>query len=321
MKIIISGILLLIPSFNSMADDLPDLPEPVPIEINEQDIVDALLDGNFSYAINQIENILLQNTYQKLADEKYIAKLVIRLAEKLKEVINDESKTDRKKKEDILRIIDQSMSSHASSPNGDLNLAFKHSIEYGVTRLQWDHNIVVDSCEGVFCGFVCETWTPENGCTTYSWQCEYWTDYIKRVPDFYIYRQVDGVESLITKLKGSKFSQRHVNLSISSNVFNSIKSIYEYYTDNFEIDVPDGKAFWYDFNSDYRNVGESLSYRVVADNTPYLSDTCNTRVTKQSTSSVDSDGDGKADFIPQSEYDALFGKYYGWLVPVITLMQ
>jgi len=57
----------------------------------------------------------------------------------------------------------------------------------------------------------------------------------------------------------------------------------------------------------------------IADNNQQQAGNCGASEVWSSTATADIDGDGKMDYIADSEYQALFGKYYGWPIPVITM--
>jgi hypothetical protein len=80
------------------------------------------------------------------------------------------------------------------------------------------------------------------------------------------------------------------------------------------------RVFWYDYFSDYRNKGQTLSYKVVADDSAYKFGKCGSINRYESISIGDINGDGKLDFIPNSEYAKYFGRHYGWLIPIISLL-
>ena len=71
--------------------------------------------------------------------------------------------------------------------------------------------------------------------------------------------------------------------------------------------------------SDLRMVGSTLQYRVVSDDGPYRLGNCGSSRRHDTTAFFDQDGDGRADFIPNSVYSEHWGKANAWLIPVITL--
>jgi hypothetical protein len=296
-------------------DSLPELGEPIPIEIDIKDVVDELIQGNIEYAMQLAKDYALQRIHQELTNEKNIAKAVVFVAKKLQTIVNDDSLSEEEKGKHILDLIERSMGPHESQKYGALDLQFKHSAEYGVTRLEWDSNVVVDECDG---GGLFLTCYGTGECV---WEWRYWTDYVLRVPDVYIYRDVGGREVLLTKIEGYKRVSEGSSISITENPWESLKDLYDYLQDDFDVGISEGRSVFYDHNSDYRRAGETLSYRVRVDNGPYQGVHCGTDIDRTSIGHVDSDGDGKAEFLPESVYGELFGKHFGWLVPTTSVLM
>jgi hypothetical protein len=317
-------VMFFIPLNSQASEQLPDLGEPYDIEIQNDWIIDAILDANFKSAAKLIQERIYQELKQRLYDEKTIAIIVSRLAQELEKILNDPNKTDAQKGEDIIMLINASMEDYKSTPEGNLNLEFKHSIEYGVTRLTWDKKIETDTCKTYYAEMTCTDWYGslcwgwEDGCSC-SYSGYYKTEYVKKEPDYYIYRIINNQETLITKLLGNR-QIKTKTISFSEDIWDTAKSIYDF-TQDVEFDVGNDKAFFYDMNSDYRNVGDSFSYKVVTDNSPYKYGNCGSSESYVTISSPDSDANGRMDFIPDSEYAKYFGKYYGWLIPVITMLN
>jgi len=314
----IAVLLLLLPLWTHADVLLPDLPEPYQAEITYGDIWNAFLNAEFAYATRLLTDKVYQELMQALNNEKKIAVLLQKLAQKLAPLLNDPNKSNAEKGQAIVKEIEMSLEPYESAPVGDLNLAFKHSIEYGVTRLTWDKKVTVDECPGALCQWQCDC-DPFFGCSNCVWSCRTWKDYVRKEPDYYIYRILNGQEKLITKLKGRREIHRE-SITFSADVWSTIKSAYDFDRD-FRFGVDDSKAFFHDLNSDYRNQGQSLAYRVVADNSPYRFGNCGVSETFSSTGWVDQNADGRIDFIPPEGYARYFGKYFGWLIPTLQAVS
>ncbi|MDH5301957.1 MAG: hypothetical protein OEW58_11405 [Gammaproteobacteria bacterium] len=320
-KIMLFFLLAPYSTLSNASVNLPDLGgNPYPTTITYNGIVDALLDGNYDQALALTENFIYQRVRQELNNEKTIPILVSQIAKRLEIILNDNTKTKDDKSKEIIKIIENSISEYKTSPSGILNIEVGHSIEYGVTRLSWDKKIEVDTCEGGAAGWICGQTDDFTGeCISWTLYTDYWKDYVRKEPDYYIYRIVNGTETFLTKLTGRSEIHRE-SLSFSPDVFKTVKSIYDY-DSTFKFNIPDTQAFWYDFNSEYRNKGDNLHYKVISDNSAYKYGNCGSSEKYTSTVWADYDGDGKMDFIPNAEYQKYFAKYYGWLVPVITSLN
>jgi len=300
----------------TMADDVDTqtLEEWINPTIYYRDIWDAIKSGDIAYAKKLTGDIIYQELRQTLNDEKRLSVIVEKATEALLAVLNDNSKTDETKADEIAVLIDSMLASYESAPTGQLNLTFKHALEMGVTRLTWDRMIEVDNCSGYSVTTYCDF--DSNG--VYGCYNSYvWTEtYVYKQPDYYIYRIVNGQERLITRLVGLRQVQSNTIFDTSSP-WKTAKGVYNLY--NHDTGIDESRAFFYDLNADVRNVGDTLAYKVVADNNPQQARKCGTSEVWRSTATADIDGDGKMDYIPDSEYQALFGKYYGWFIPVITM--
>lgn len=299
--------------FASQADiALPDLGEPVPLEVSYPDIVKAVWQGNYEYAKKMITTAIYREIRQKLNDEKFIRVILAKLQDELNKIFDDPSKTNEQKGIEIMKLIESTLSQYKSTKIGALNVMLEHSIEYGVTRITWDDKVAIDTCKEWYLQTVCEGGT----CRT-TWVET--TLFIRKTPDYSVYRILGGKETLLTKLKGYRDISGKT-FSVSSNVWGTLKSAYKYF--NYEMNIEPGRGVWFDYNSDYRNKGQTLSYKIVSDDVPYgLGGSCTTDHSYTSIAHQDINGDGKADYIPETEYAKYFGKYYGWLIPTILLLQ
>lgn len=296
--------------------ELGSFPELFKAEVEGGDIWDELKAGHYKYAIKLTEDLFFQEVKQALNDEKLIPTIVSKLAEELQKILSDATLTEPEKKEAIFGVVTQSLENYSSVSAGELNLMLKHSIEYGATRFVWDKKTEVDTCDGGTFYWSCRNLSCSEG----EWAYHSWTDYVYKVPDYYLYRVINGQSTLLTKLKGSRSVTRNT-LVIGESAWDSVKSAYNYYNAQNPYDVDSTQAAWVDLNSDYRNIGDALSYKVVADNSPYKLGDCGSSETYTSLAFLDADGDGKVDFIPQSVYDELWMKNNAWFIPVITLLN
>jgi hypothetical protein len=300
--------------------NLPDLPAPYPSVIQPDQILDAYRQGEFGYGWRLLRDFAYQEIRQALNDEKLIPSLVVKAAGKLQEILNDPGKTERQKGQEVLKEIELSMEPYESAPAGGLGLSLKHSIEYGVTRLSWSHRREVDECRGGFCGWRAVCYTDSWGvyrCDGREWYCDAWIDYVLKEPDYTVYRTVNGQETPVTKLKGRQVVHRE-SIRLSGDLWKTIKSILD--ADwGFEFRLGSDKAFIHDPLSDHRNVGDSLAYRVVSNNSAYRLGQCGSSETHTSTATADQDADGRMDFIPSEAYDNFVGTVGNVTVPGLGL--
>ena len=82
-----------------------------------------------------------------------------------------------------------------------------------------------------------------------------------------------------------------------------------------------GRAFFYDFNADMHEPGQTLQYKVVAhDDWLMPPQVCGagTGHTTLTTVTADGDGNGRMDYLTNADYAKFFKKYYGWLPGLIN---
>lgn len=294
--------------------NLPDLPEPYNTTINPAQIFDALRQGMLANAYELTIDLAIQTIRQQLFTEKGIAVNLKKLAELLASILNNPATSDQQKADDIFTTIDNSLEPYQSTPTGSLNLSLRHTIEYGATRLEWNRKTKYDSCNGALCQTSCDIYAGEMICSYY---CTYWTDYVTREPDYFLYRNVSGVEKLIVKLPGSRIVQRN-SFGIGPDIGTDILNAYRYYERIPKFPIQNGQAMWYDIHADYRNKGETLTYRVVANDLSTKYGNCGNSHNYSTVVTADADGDGLMDYIPADAYAKYFGKYYGWLIPLLS---
>jgi hypothetical protein len=127
---------------------------------------------------------------------------------------------------------------------------------------------------------------------------------------------VSGVEKLIAKIPGNQIVQRN-SFGIGPNIGTDILNAYNYYKKIPKFPIQNGRTMWYDIHADYRNKGETLAYHVVSDDSSTKYGNCGNRHNYDTVTIADADGDGRMDYIPTEGYAKYFGKYYGWLTPLL----
>ena len=256
-----------------------------------------------------------------------------KLAQRINLILEDPIMTPAQKYDALIQFTDSSFEAHSSLPSGALNVTLKHSIELGITRLEWDDKVrdgsqskyrATADCIGAGSGWNCTYGGSYSKC------------YYRSQPDYNIYRIVNGQATLITTLRGSMYSSPYsgfqVNLKLWNSAWNAAKY---YYTDVLHGTYPDavpGRAFFYDFQADLRPPGSTLSYRVVTFDDwlfpVFDSDgdgigdatACGaaTGGSNSTTVTADADGNGRMDYLTDADYSKYFGKYSGWLPGVIN---
>lgn len=306
-----------------VGSDIEDLGIPEPFQVDYNDILSALKEKNLSLALNLTENLALQELRKKLADTDWLKDKINQGLEnsanvnKFDGILKDPGKSDEEKILEISKIIDSTFSEYSSQQSGSHNLRLQHSIELGVTRLTWDRKEEEEECKGLqlYCSYAMD----RNGS-----QCglKSWTNYVHKIPDYRIYKVVNGQKKLIKSYGGMKIIRRNsTNISLSEfdPWYKYAKNIYDY--NKFDVpSVAQDRLFFDDMYSDLYEKGDSISYRVVSDNSAYRFGKCGSSEHYTSDVVLDANGDYMADFIPRKEYDALFAQNNAWLVPVITLL-
>jgi hypothetical protein len=140
-----------------------------------------------------------------------------------------------------------------------------------------------------------------------------------QIPDYYINRIAGGKQKLIARVKGhSQVSEHSYSLDPNTGWSDLLTMAYNYWQ-GFDTELPENQVMWMELHADIRNPGESLAYKIVVGNSDYKLKNCGHKDQSVLTLTVDADGDGRMDFIPDYEYTKNFGKYYSWLVPAIAL--
>jgi hypothetical protein len=256
-----------------------------------------------------------------------------KLAANLNKIIDDPTKTDVQKADQLLMLTDASLEPTTLPKTGTLNVTLQHSIELGVTRIEWDDKVRNGSQSGVHATAKCV------GSTT-SYTCGFQgavvsTCYYRSQPHYNIYRRINGVETLITTMTGSLTSSGSASFTTADKLWksawNAAKYYYAVYLQGTYRDVVPDRAFFYDFQADMRPPGSTLSYRIhvvddhfvqaVDTNHDMIGDTmpCGAGTggaTFSTIANADADGDGRMDYLTSADYSKYFAKYYGWL-PVL----
>lgn len=247
------------------------------------------------------------------------------LAMRLRAIIDDPAKPPLQKYDELLQLTDNSLEPTKSPASGVLNVTLQHSIELGVTRLEWDDKARTGSQSGGQVTTNCVGWTGQMSCTE---SASYSTCFYRSQPEYYIYRVVNGQETLITRIQGSLVSSGDVGITFNDSLFQSAWSAAKYYytvqLSGKYPDVKPGRAFFYDFQADLREPGTTLSYKVISSDdffvSPYV---CGARTGKTYTATVVSDGngDGRMDYLPAADYAKYAGKYTSWLPAVLGVLE
>ncbi len=331
---ILIGILL--PAKQSLASvyelggiDLPDLGTPTPRIVRYEEIWSAIKDGNINLAVNLIENKVLEEFRKKLGSESKIKHEIAvwlkngggqEIVDELNKILNDRSKSEEEKALDISEIIESTLSLYESQMKGSHRMKIQHSIGLGVTRLTWDQKEEVDSCQGG--GIQCTgTFGDSFGGSSYRCNYTYWTDYVLKIPDYYIYKIVNGESKLLRKYKGfSSVSRNRISVSSNDPWASLAEGLYAY--DKFDkVQISQGRRYFDDMFSNLYDKGDSIAYKIVSDNSPYKGKYCGSSERITSSVALDSNGDYFVDFIPKKEYAKFRKEFYPWLVPIIYLLQ
>lgn len=321
MKKIIIAIFCLSISATTLAQTQPgEYPTPYPLqpEISVGELWPALRNEGWWYATKLTGDLALQEAFKFAAkDPEKAAQAIGKAIEAVKNLLADPNKTQAEKVDLLMQMIEKSMIKYKSAPAGQLSLALQHSLEYGVTRLDWKPKIEVDKCK---------TWywkTTYYECDSPSGTCSqqehiYKEDFYKKTPDHYIYRIIAGQEQQVAEIKGGvSVSSRTLSTDLGFS-FTDFKQVYEFFTfDDANVDA--NNAVYYDFFSSLnnQNKNKSISYKVKSDNSPYKPGNCGSSEAYTSTAVHDGNGDGVVDYIPESEYTTFYNSV-SWLVPIVS---
>lgn len=304
---VIRAVFLLLLSVNAIANDsnLPDLPEPFRPEIPFSRMWDELMEGNFEHAWNLLKKETYRRAKEAWDDEETWARAAEWAGEELDKHLNAESKTDLEKGADIANMIAATVEPYSASEYGPLGVKIEHSIMFETTFISWNDLIKTDECEYFYWKRICEG----NEC----WN--EWTagqDYLVQVPDYSVYRVVNGVDTLVTKIKGIKKITKN-RLTIDANDFgwkDTLSDLRKYKKahDDFysAFDAESNRIVFMDFKAGARSQGETLSYKIIADNGSYKGRYCGHSNRWEAFVNADSDADRKMDYIPADVYGSIW---------------
>lgn len=313
-------------SVNTFANDNIVLEFTTP-SIDYRDFLSELARGNLKRVKEMLSDEIYRQLYEDKNREKTWRGLLNWVGSSLQDLINDPNITDEEKGLEILNLIASTIEPYSASENNSgLNLKLEHSVIYDTTFLSWEDLVKTDSCKEGYFKRVCDDFSCYSTWT-------YRRDILTQVPDYHIYRVVDGRSELITTIKGLKHLKRGRTISFSSNQYGQydwknifretsedlakeflIRKFQDYFSDET---APNRRAFT-DLMSVNRNKGESVSYKIVANNGAYKGHSCGHNNTWTTTVVADSDGDLRMDFIPEEVYDGLFTRLNPWFVPAIS---
>jgi hypothetical protein len=290
-------------------------------EIRPQEILGELFAGNYRYALQLAKDFAVQEARKKINDGTAAKVLVSRLAAALNKIIDDPGKTQVQKEDEIFALINASLEPQSSAPVGPLNLTLRHSVEYGVTRLEWDAKTVEDTC---YFGTISGTCHIDSGLNPQSCSTAGnggWARYYRQ-PEYIVLRTVSGQSTGLTRMPG--YAEARSTGQPFDDLWTSVRGFLrdyyqQHYGEPFPNAVPPGRVFFYDVHGEFRDPGTTLSYEVLSDDVVGgLYQGCGGRHGYRSVAVADSNGDGRMDYLPASAYSKYFAKYYGWLPGVVN---
>jgi len=259
-----------------------------------------------------------------------------KLAAQLNAIFDDPALTPVQKYDRLIQLTDASFEASTSAPSSPLNITMKHSIEFGITRLEWDDKVRNGSQDAVRATGTCIGSTTDLNC---SWSGRFSRCYYRAQPDYFIYRVVNGVTTQITTIKGYHESRGTQGFTFNDNLFksawNAARAYYDSLSGNYAAPpVANGRAFFYDFQADQRPPGSTLSYIVSTfdnwlfpvvdtDGDGYGDSTACGAATgslNTGTAVADGNGDGRPDYLTNADYAKYWGKYNGWLPAVLNTL-
>lgn len=259
--------------------------------VTSADIYRAFVEGHYQYTLQLIA--------RRVANDPALQKrLVAAGATYLQKIVDDPNLSQEEKMTEVMKKMEGSFGAWVSQREGALGLSYKHSIAFGVNRLEWDDREVTQTCDRIASyKYVCNLGVCGN-------QVSYTEEKAVISPDFKVYRNEGGQETLLTTIKGGlSLSTKSYDFSSPTKALTSSMNLayQKYYKgDNSNYSRP---VF-----DDYISVnriggGRALSYRVVADYNPYSYKSCHSSEVVESASAFDVDGDLRPDFIPAIVYE------------------
>lgn len=302
-------------SSNSIAD-LPELNEPWHPEIPLSSIWNSFTDGNFTQAWKMLNNEIYRRAKEVWQDEKTWASATKFAANQLEKLLNQPNKSEEEIGADIANLIASTIEPYSTQEYGSLNIKIEHSIMFETTFISWNHLIQTDSGPYITSNCVFE-FDPVLNYNVQICTGSIGKEYLTQYPDYSLYRVVNGVETLITKIKGeSLYSLQEIRIGTGLlDFFKDAKKYKEFYD---EFGVEQNRLVWEDPKAGDRNQGETLSYKIVADNSAYKIGDLGHSNSWEGFVDADTDGDRKMDYIPTSVYSTIWVRQNPWFVPIIT---
>lgn len=164
----------------------------------------------------------------------------------------------------------------------------------------WDRKEKKDTCWSAFLEYDCK-FDPYQGYICV-WYPSGSYDYYYYEPDYNVYRVVDGIDKLITTIKG--YTERKGWDQV----------LWDQFTGN-SININQGQLALHDFDSVLRPKNSRLQYKVFA--TTARTKGCGDTQTWTSIINVDNDGNGDPDFVP---WEVLHRNTIKVLVPILNLI-
>ncbi len=259
-------------------------------EVTAENIYNEFVRGHYAYALELVARRVAN-------DPELQKKLVAMGADYLNEIINNKNLSDDQKLDLVMRKMEQSFGPYVSPRVGPAGLSFKHSIAFGVNRLEWDAKELKQTCD--------KKGSVGYGCT--NGQCSGTGSYseIKGTiyPDYEVFRIENGQEVSIKKIKGGMtIDDKSYNISSAASALTSgLKYAYSKYVKGDNKDY--SRLVFDDYISLNRNAGSTLAYRVTTNYQPYKYLKCGSNEITQSMATFDGNGDLRPDFIAASVYE------------------
>ena len=260
-----------------------------------------------------INNEVYRRAKEAWDDEKTWKSATNAAVKELEKLLDQQGKSDEEIGAEIVDLISSTIEPYSTEEFSALNIKIEHSILYETTFISWNDLIKTDSgpyayqrCTGVIGG-------------DYNCWFEYGTEYLTQYPDYSLYRVVNGVETLITKINGqSLYSLQKIR--IGTGLIDFFKDAKKYREFHDKFGAEDGRMIWEDPRAGDRNQGETLSYKIIADNSPYKRGGLGHSNTWEGFINADVGGDRRMDYIPDSVYNTLWFKQNPWFTPIITFI-
>ncbi len=287
----------------------PNLPEPYSAQsISIVNAASAMLEADKKYA----DSLTTQQILDYLNDPRNIEKLIQKALEALRKkvlaIAADNSKTQSQKRDAVNLLVDDSILPYESAPTGIPQASYRYSLESGIARIMFNATVRDDQC-ATYAG------------VAYGSGVVYGVTRIKRVPNVYIYREIEGAPTELVLKVDSFGASRAYNVSYPisfSDPWSSLWGAYRTYRTSQNpaamvsrpaLDIP---------TSLYLKAGRRLSYVVDVEYTEIYD--CGWFFDR-SRIAIDADGDGKVDIVPAAEYQKHAAKVWAPLAaPVFATL-